>query len=704
MIRSRFQFRTLLSLVVCMTAGSANAHAQQHTQTSTAHPQRAIRRDIPITNIMRHAYAAGTRDSTGRPGHNYWQTTVDYTIDARLDTGTSVISGKETIQLHNNSDSTWNAIQFRLDQNIYAPNVPRSESVPDITDGMKVTRLTINGQNVDVNAPMTPSQAFRGRNAGPPAAPIALGFNSTSARVLLSQPIAAKSTATIEVEWNFREPLVASGRGLRMGRMADSVYEVAQWYPRVAVYDDYKGWDTDPYLGGAEFYNNFGHFDVHYDVPAGWLVGSTGVLQNPEQVFTPQARERLSHATESDSLIHVVTAEDRAAGNSTLKGDRLIWHFVADSVADVAWATSKDYVLSATRATIPGKGPVPIYLYYVPSQESQYEAAGATARHALEFYSRMWMPYAFDKLTLVYGPELGMEYPNFIMSGQGAADHETGHEWWPMMVGVNETWWGFMDEGFNQYQNILSANDRSACASKTPPCRTPLQGIVTTGNQMGQGQSYGRISGNELEAPLMWDENYAGPLYSYAAYGKAPPMLSMLGGIVGDSAVWRAHAAYAHAWRFKHPTPWDYAFFMSNALHQDLGWFWYYWLWTTESVDGSIQNVVKSGTKAAPRTTVTVRQDGQMPSPVVLKVEFAPTGAAIKSMPNATMSDDSTAIVKYPVDVWFNGSKTFNAVLNFGTRAIQKITLDPEGRFPDRDISDNVWPRAAGAAATNPSR
>ncbi|HEY8853038.1 MAG TPA: M1 family peptidase, partial [Gemmatimonadaceae bacterium] len=206
----------------------------------------------------------------------------------------------------------------------------------------------------------------------------------------------------------------------------------------------------------------------------------------------------------------------------------------------------------------------------------------------------------------------------------------------------------------------------------------------------GLGISYGNISGDDREPTMMWDENYAGPLYGFAAYEKAPLMLSALGGVVGDSAVQRAMSEYAKAWRFKHPSPWDYAFFMDNALHRDLGWFWNYWLFTTESVDGSIQSVKTSGR----RTTVTVRQNGQMPSPIILKVEFAASGAAIRPMSNSRMVDASTAIVTYPVDVWFPGSRTFNATLDFGGRAINRITLDPNGRFPDRDPTDNVWPRA----------
>jgi hypothetical protein len=170
-------------------------------------------------------------------------------------------------------------------------------------------------------------------------------------------------------------------------------------------------------------------------------------------------------------------------------------------------------------------------------------------------------------------------------------------------------------------------------------------------------------------------------------------MLSSLGGIVGDAAVHRAMSEFTKAWRFKHPSPWDFAFFMNNALNQDLGWFWYYWLFTTESVDASIQ----SSTTVGAITTVTVHQAGQMPSPVVLQVQFAPGGPPVKQMSNSRMIDAKTAVVTYPVDVWFDGSRTFRANLDFGGRAIEKITLDPDGRFPDRDVRDNVWPRAVAS-------
>lgn len=673
---SKHATRALAFLAGALLAPAPSLLAQSATPPATGAatlPDRAIRRTIPMTDMIRRAWAAGTRDATGRPGPSYWQLRTDYTIHARLDPTTGRVSGRESVAIHNTSDAEMSSIHLRLDQNIFAANVPKLESVPEITDGMPVTHLAVDGRDVDLNPP--PRRRFRRPGAGTQEVTLAAyGLGQTTAWITLPTPIPPGGTGTLEAEWSFKVPRSDGVRGLRMGSWADSLFQVAQWYPRVAVFDDLRegGWDTDPYLGPSEFYNNFGSFDVTIDVPSGWIVAATGVLQNPEAVLTPTARERLSQALEADTTRTVVGPSERGPGRATAAGDRLAWHFAADSVADFAWATSDRFVWDVSRATIPGKGPIPIQILYESGNAERYAQAGPVVRHALEFYSKLWMPYAFPQMTIVDGPEGGMEYPSFIMSGVGAADHETGHQWWPMMVGVNETWYGFMDEGFNQYMNILSRDDRTGAA-------VDLDGL---------GQRYGSIAGNEREAPLMWDANYGGPLYSFQAYSKAPLMLSMLGGIVGDTAVWKAMSGYAQAWRFKHPSPWDYAFFMNEALGQDLSWFWNAWLFETSSVDGGIRNVVTDGA----RTTVTVEQDGDMPSPVVLEVALSPGSSPIVPMQNATMVDDTTAVVTWPVDVWFSGNRTFDAVLDFGGRSVRKVTLDPHCRFPDRDITDNIWP------------
>jgi hypothetical protein len=469
-------------------------------------------------------------------------------------------------------------------------------------------------------------------------------------------------------------PDVPEGRRgqARGGRRGARVVQVSQWYPQVAKFDDLRGWDYEPHLGGSEFYNSFGRFDVTLEVPAGWLIGATGTLQNPAEVLSPATREKLAHATESDDQRSVVAAADRGPGTATAAGNRLRWHFTADSVNDFAWATSPEYLWDVTRATIPGRGAIPVNIFYLP-EHTNYQKTGAMARHALEFYSGFWFPYAFPQFTQVDGPEGGMEYPMLTMSGAnfGVTDHEIGHQWWPMMVGTNETWYGWMDEGFNDYMNIISEAD--------------FRGQPVVLDTLGA--SYGETALNESQAPMMWDNNYGGPFTTYVTYSKAGMMLSMLGALVGDSMVHRAMQSYAQTWRYRHPSPWDFMFAMNRELGQNLDWFWYYWLFTTETSDGGIAGVAEK----AGRTLVTVRQNGEMPAPVVLKVELSAEGATTR-MKNAVITG-RTATVTWPVSVWFDGRRSFTAELQFGRARVERVTYDPQLRFPDRDFSDNTWPR-----------
>jgi hypothetical protein len=626
---------------------------------------RAIRRDVPMTNSIRKAFESGTRDFSGKPGPNYWQLETDFTIKASLDPKTQTITGSETINVLNNSPDDLDRIVLRLDHNIFRGDVPRGGSTPaEQTDGMVLTSLKVAGQSVDL------SSSSSRRNSTPKLS--VSGLNRTVAVITLENPIKSGTSVELEIDWHTKLPGGPNGRGHRMTQRFDStLFQPTQWYPRLAKYDDLRGWETSPYLGPSEFFNNFGSFDVSITVPAGWIVSGTGVLQNPDEVLNAVVAQRFSKVLESDEEITLVSEDGMGPGKATANGEKLTWHFKADQVNDFAWATSDRFIWKGTRANIPGKGYVPIYMVYLPERAKLFENAAKITRHALEFYSALWAPYPFPQLTLQDGPSAGMEYPMVINSNQGAADHETAHQWWPMMLGTNETRYGWMDEGFNQYMNILSEADAES----------------KDYNLNGLGQSYGRISGSEDEAPLMWSANDAGAGYGFQTYQKTPLMLSMLGGVVGDEAVIKAMKKYTDTWAFKHPSPWDYLFFMNNELGQNLEWFWYYWLFTTESVEGSIANVASENGK----TTVTIKQAGEMPSPVVLKVEFETEGPAIKAMPNAKMLDSNVAEVTWPADVWWNGSRTFEAVLDFGLRKIKKITLDPNGRFPDREIRDNIW-------------
>ncbi len=665
-----------VSLLALLTFAAVPLAAQ--TQASRL-PERSIRGTIPMTNSIRRAHEAGTRDSTGRPGRNYWQLRTDYNLQVRIDPQTSVLHGSGTITLWNRSPDQLGALGFRLDPNIFRPRAYLASSwLPaETTDGMVITKLSVDGA-----AASLPAGSGVPPGMGATAGPRLSSTTTTNPTVSLATPIPAGGKAVIAVEWHYKLP-GGPGSGHRMTqRWGDSVYQPTQWYPRLQAYDDLRGWNPDMYLGPSEFYNNFGTWDVAIEAPAGWLVSGTGVLQNPAEVLTPMVRERLATVLQTDAEVTIVGENERGAGRATMAGNRLVWRFHADTVNDFAWATSAQYVWKALRANIPTKGYVPIHMLHLPSRASLFASAGVISRHSLEYYSKLIFPYEFPQLTLQDGPSAGMEYPMVINSNAGAADHEVAHQWWPMVVGTNETWYGWLDEGFNQYMNILSKADSI--------------GVPANFNRMGL--SYGNTSGNEAEPPLMWNANFGGTMYSFQTYQKTPLMLSMLGGIVGDSVVQRVMREWGVTWKYKHPSPWDVMFFVNNAVKQDLSWFWYYWLFTTEAVHGKLASV----TPTAQGARVVVRQDGEMPSPVVLKVVFEPTGPAIRPMANAVMRDSVTAVVTWPVDVWFGGSRSFTADLNFGGRKITRITLDPGCRFPDRNAADNLW-TVEGGIPTTPS-
>ncbi len=626
-----------------LCAGSlANAQRPASAAPPPGWPERAIRHDIPLTPSIRRAYAAGTRDSSGARGPNYWQQRVDYRIDATLDAPFGILKGSETITLHNTTPDTLKQIALRLYQNYYKAPTARNDYVTDVTDGIVIERVSVNGTSVSLPEikPLDPNP--RVTTITPPA------------------PVLPGADATIEVAWHFTVPNVdTTARAERMGRYGTYLYQVAQWYPQIAMYDDLRGWDLDQYLGYAEFYNQFGSFDVRLTVPGGWLVGATGDLQNPTEVLSQRTRDRLALAMKVDTTVHVVTTGERGQ-DATAPGASLTWHFTARNVNDFAFATSRDYVYDATHANIPGKSAVPVNVLYLP-QHTAY-ATNNTAqygRFALEHHSSFLFPYEFSQGTIADGPETGMEYPMIIFNGSGldVTVHEFGHEWFPMTVGSNETRYGWMDEGFNVYIDAWAIADRS---------HAPF-------TLASRNTGYQRVAGTELEAPMMWPTDYVGPNAGVTTYSKAPLALHALGGVVGDSAVNRAFATYARAWRFKHPTPYDFFMSMNHSLGRNLDWFWYEWFFTNYTVDQAIESVTIRGRNAV----IVVRDKGDMAMPIVLRLEYA---------------DGSSATIVKPVDLWFSGSRSTTVSVPVGRKTIKSATLDPDDRFIDIDRSNNIWP------------
>ncbi|HET7583882.1 MAG TPA: M1 family metallopeptidase [Gemmatimonadaceae bacterium] len=621
------------------TAAPSSAPATSDTTPPSGRAPRAVRRDLPLGPMIRRAYAAGTRDSTGRPGAHYWQQTVDYVIEATLQPDSALLRGTETITLHNTSPDTLHSIVLRLLQNYFRAESPRNDYVTDVTQGMQLARLTVNGTTID----LTNRRQYR--------------VNGTIATVRLANAIAPGADAALSVAWSFVVPNVPQGeRGERMGRWGTTLYQMAQWYPQIAMYDDLRGWDADPYLGIGEFYNQFGSYDVKITVPAGWLVGATGTLANPEEVLSAGVRDRLALAMRVDSTVHVVTTADRGAGKATPAGRALTWHFTAPMVNDVAFLAARDVVWDATHAMAPD--PTLVSVLYLP-EHAQYAQSAQLGRFALEHHARFLMPYAFPQATIVDGPETGMEYPMIIFSGpgEGVITHELGHEWFPMMVGSNETWYGWQDEGLNEFIDFAAAADHT---------HTPT-------DWLDAGASYREVAGSELEPAMMWPSDYAGPAYGEQAYVKAPVALHALGAIVGDSAVDRALAEYARAWRFKHPSPWDFFMSMNRSLGRDLDWFWAAWWFGTEAFDQGIAGVQQLGDSAR----VTVADHGGMAMPVILRVEYG---------------DGTSEMVQRPASVWFGGARETSVAIPLRGRRVARITLDPEHRFQDVQPDDNAWP------------
>lgn len=503
---------------------------------------------IPLSDGIRRAYATGTRDSTGAPGPNYWQIRVAYDLHARLDVDSSMVRGRGSARLHNTSPDTLGSIQLRLDQNRFRRNPTRSDAESPVTSGMTVTRLAVDGRTAAI-AP-----------EGTDRRPYLSDTRRTSETVGLSEPVAPGGTVTLAFDWHFEVPLDDEGRALRMGRWSTDVYQVAQWYPRIAMYDDLNGWDTSTYEGPREFYNPYGRFEVSLDVPAGWLVGATGVLQNPAEVLSPRTRTRLQRLGRSDTVVTIVGPGEQGSGEATREGDRLVWRFSADSVSDFAWGASPGYRWDAVRIDLPSGRSIPGHMLFTSRRSEAYARAREVLRRDLAFNSALVMPYAFPQHTLLDGPEGGMEYPMLTMSDGTRLGHELWHQWYPIMVGSNEKWYAFMDEGLANFLADLADSVRSGTQWHCSP----------------------EWDGPEMRAPLLWPDGRGAPAVSTTLYGYGLPthMFCALSQRFGQDAVLEALAAYSGAWRFRHPSPWDFMFSVSRVLEADLDRFWYRWLFT----------------------------------------------------------------------------------------------------------------------------
>ncbi|HEY0778532.1 MAG TPA: M1 family metallopeptidase [Gemmatirosa sp.] len=609
------------------------------------------------------------RDASGAPGPAYWQQRADYSIAATLDTaGGGTVSGQVTIRYTNNSPDTLRFVWLQLDQNLYRPGSKGSSMFPaDSRWGVRGFQGGYALSDVSVD----------GR-------PVAPHGDDTMTRLDLATPIAPRGgRSTITMRFRFAVPEHGSDRMGRDGRL----FEIAQWYPRMAVYDDVRGWNTDPYLGQGEFYLEYGDIDYSVTAPAGYVIAGSGVLQNPQTVLTAAQRERLARARtltaqpgRPETVAQIITqAEADAAGRASVAGTKT-WRFHATSVRDVAWAGAPDFRWDATS----WNGVTCQAYYEFPKAGRAWESGAEQTCWTIRTYSGLWFPFPYPQATSVAGPVGGMEYPMFVMVHYGSADpasifgtldHEHGHEWFPMIVGSNERRYAWQDEGFNTYQNTFSLERRF------PSATSPLAAYLVNWRQVVQ---------NNTQAPLMTPPDHidAAALGAIAYRKPGAVMLALRNAVVGPETFDRAMREYVRRWAFKHPTPGDFFRTVENVSGMDLSWYWRSFWYTTDVLDIGIENVTNRTSGNETIATVALRRYSSIPFPPILRLRLA---------------DGSTRDVRAPVDLWARPATGDRIEVSVSVPSpVTGARLWPNGSVPDFNPANDAWGNAPAADPIGP--
>jgi hypothetical protein len=583
------------------------------------------------------------RTGAGRPGGSYWQQRVDYRIAATLDTARHALRGHETIHYSNNSPDRLPYLWLFVEQNICDRR--------GITEQLDQPPLVFLGSTFDFSC--------KGFNGGLTLERVSLEGRvlhpqvfGTTMRIDLPRPLAPGRSLDLAVSWRFVVPDYGAGR---MGRDG-SLYEIAQWYPRLAVYDDVRGWNHDPYIGAGEFYLEYGSFDVSVTVPAGYLVPATGTLRNPEVVLTPAQRSRLAMARSSTQPVAIVTREEVSSPEPTGPSGRgsVTWRFTADSVRDFAFAAGPNLRWDAS-----SYNGILIQTFYRP-QATRWEESARMAREAIKYFSEQWYRYPYPQATTVEGPIEGMEYPmlTFVPNSpsreelQWVLSHEFGHEWFPMVVGSNERLYPWMDEGFNTFIDLGGAAHYFAGTAYGDSIEVHPLHLYADHAVPGK------------EQPLIVRPVESRDLF-WTGYQKPALMLQILRyEVLGKDRFDRAFREYIRAWAYKHPTPADFFRLMRDASGMDLDWFWRDWVYTTARLDQAVDSI------GAEKVFVTNR--GTMTLPLEMDLVY---------------EDESKERIQLPVEMWNLGPRFAYRIR--GGKAVKQVLVDPRQALPDVDRNNN---------------
>jgi len=605
------------------------------------------------------------RAGDGEPGPKYWQNKASYQISASLDDVKNEITSGATITYTNNSPHVLEFLWLQLDQNLFDltsrghskfPALVRSR-YGDINStfngGYKISSVKIittnQGKLTEVNVHPT--------------------ITDTRMQIILPKALTPNEIVKFKIEYSFLIPETGSDRTGILPSQNGNIYAIGQWYPRMCVFDDIQGWNTLPYLGGGEFYLEYGDFDFTISAPANHIVVASGDLQNPDEVLTAEQLRRFNEAKQSDKTVVIRSAKEINSPSSRPQKDRLVWHFKISNARDVAWASSKAFIWDAAKINLPtGRKAFAMSVYPVEANgNNAWVRSTEYVKGVLENYSRRWIEYPYNTAVNVASSINGMEYPGIIFCPSkdkgaklfGVTDHELGHTWFPMIVGSNERKYGWMDEGFNTFINGLSKEDFNNGEYR----EVELYGSAY--EKFGEGTETVMTMPDALK-----ESNIATALYYKPGYA----LHLLRNEIIGAGRFDYAFKTYIKRWAYKHPTPFDFFRTIENVAGEDLGWFWKSIFLENYNFDQRVNEPVYVSGDPAKGALIVVDNLDQMAMPIYLEYE---TVSGKKQM------------VKVPVEVWQN-NKSWVIKLNT-TEKLKAITIDPGRIFPDINYENNKW-------------
>lgn len=591
------------------------------------------------------------RSASGKPGPKYWQNRADYKIQCTLDTDKHLVSGKVEITYTNNSPDELDFLWLQLDQNIYKNN-SRGTATTTQTGGRWANAQFTEGYEISSVRVNEKAEKFL--------------ISDTRMQIWLQSPIkAGGDKAIISVTFSFEVPQYGTDRMGRLKTKFGTVYEIAQWFPRMAVYDDIQGWNTLPYIGAGEFYCEYGDYEYTVTAPAELIVVGSGELLNRKECYTEEQEKRWLKAEQSDQTVMIRSEKEVKDDDSRPDKDHLTWKFAMKNARDIAWAASSAFIIDAARINLPsGKKSLAISAYPFESstRKNSWPRSTEFTKASVEHYSKMWYEYPYPAAINVAGVVGGMEYPgivfcSYMANGEGlwhVTDHEFGHTWFPMIVGTNERKYAWMDEGFDTFINSLSTKE------------------FNNGEFAGNEGNTDFLFHDHVDALFNAPDVIQQANLGTTSYYKPALMLSMLRTVVlGKERFDAAFREYIERWAFKHPTPWDFFRTMENVAGEDLSWFWRGWVFNSWKLDQAIVGVsYPNGQRNGAQ--IRIENKGQMVMPVILEV-VEESGKKHKLV--------------LPVEIWQRG-----AVWNFTaptTTRIIEITLDPDKRMPDINRANN---------------